>query len=224
MADEEGSHGKGPDFGGIFKDPKGHKKEWLYIGLAAAGLLVSYLIYTEMKKGSGGSSSGPSTVYGALPASSTVATQDTGGGGVNATAAAQLQSEISALQHAKSTGTAPTKPTIVHSSSRSSRSNYVAPTYVAPTYVAPTTPSYQPHRFSFEIPQITQPSQPSYSGHSLASLSDLAPGTTIYGRTSSGQYIPEGSYSGHGTYITGLASGATRRAEGIGLGLYTRNG
>jgi hypothetical protein len=203
MADEEGSHRKGPDFGGIFKDPKGHKKEWLYIGLAAAGLLVSYLIYSEMKKGSSGSSSGSSTVYGALPASSTVATQDTGGGGVNATAAAQLQSEISALQHAKSTGTAPTKPTIVHSSSRSSRSSYVAPTYVAPT---------------------TEPSQPSYSGHSLASLSDLAPGTTIYGRTSTGQYIPEGSYSGHGTYITGLASGPTRQAEGIGLGLYTRNG
>ena len=49
-----------------FKDPKGNKKTWLYIGIALVGLIITYLIYKKMTGGSSSSASTPtSTATGA---------------------------------------------------------------------------------------------------------------------------------------------------------------
>lgn len=195
----------------------------LAIGGGIVGLLALYYLYTKMKSSSSSSSPNVSSGSGTLdiltgPQASQSGTQS--GMGEQAYYAqlqalqsgidTQLQNQIASSGTGTSsygstgTGTGSSSPSWVPSGQLYQPAPVVSTS--TPVYVAPT--------------QTTTQATPSY--YHLPSLNGLAAGTTIYGRQGS-SYVPEGTYSGHGSYVNGLASASTRRAEGIGTGLYTLN-
>ena len=215
----------------------------LAIGGGIVGLLALYYLYTKMKSSSSSSSSGANVGSGSGTVD--ILTGPTGSASQSGTQSGmgeqayyaqlqalqsgidtQLQNQIASSGTGTSsygstgTGNGSTTGSTSTSGSTSSGSNasqswvpsgqlYQPAPVVStstPVYVAPT--------------RTTTQATPTY--YHLPSLNGLAAGTTIYGRRGS-SYIPEGTYSGQGSYVIGLPSASTRSAEGIGTGLYSLN-
>jgi hypothetical protein len=210
----------------------------LAIGGGIVGLLALYYLYTKMKSSSSGSSSGANVGSGSgtvqiltgTPASQSGTQSGMGEQAYYAQLQAlqsgidtQLQNQIASSgtgygstgtgngsSTGTSTGTSTSQPVVSTStptwSSQPMQTTTPVVSTSTPVYVAPT--------------QTTTQATPTY--YHLPSLNGLAAGTTIYGRRGS-SYIPEGTYSGQGSYVIGLPSASTRSAEGIGTGLYSLN-
>lgn len=187
---------------------KGSKIFGLPPVVAIGGVVVFVVIILIMRsKSSGSSSSAGSTAYPVVGGGGSIVPSGGGGGGGESVVPSGGGGFVSPSQTTPSTSVTP------------SITDVSSPPPSTPTQKVSTTPTYAPL-------SDTAATGLAINGH------QIAPGTTIYAYDSkTHSHIPVGTYAPNAPgessgkqYIAGLPSAATRQAEGIGMGLFTKQG